>query len=215
MSIRCWRHRKQIVALDARIVLYDSTVSEEELPPLAIRPYPQQFVSKWELRDGTPLTIRPICPEDEPLMVKFHGTLSEESVNFRYFVPLKLEHRVAHERLTRICFNDYDREIAIVVTRQPPGANEEEILGVGRLFKVHCINEAEFAIVINDQWQGHGLGTHLLGLLVDIGRKEGLERIIGHVLPDNYPMLKVCKKVGFALKYDSSTEDMRAEMTLR
>jgi acetyltransferase len=206
---------EKILALDARIVLHGSTVSEHELPPLAIRPYPQQFVSEWQLRDGTPLTIRPICPEDEPLMVKFHGTLSEQSVYFRYFLPLKLEHRVTHERLTRICFNDYDREIAILVTRQAPEVNEEEILGVGRLFKAHGINEAEFAILINDQWQGHGLGTHLLGLLVDIGRKEGLERIIGHVLPDNYSMLKVCKKVGFALKYDSFAEDMRAEFTLR
>ena len=206
---------EKILALDARIVLHGSTVSEHELPALAIRPYPQQFVSKWKLRDGTPLTIRPICPEDEPLMVKFHGTLSEQSVYFRYFLPLKLEHRVTHERLTRICFNDYDREIAIVATIQAPEANEEEILGVGRLFKVHGINEAEFAIVINDQWQGHGLGTRLLGLLVDIGRKEGLERIIGHVLPDNYPMLKVCKKVGFTLNYDSFTETMRAEVTLR
>jgi acetyltransferase len=206
---------EKILALDARIVLHGSTVSEHELPPLAIRPYPQQFVSEWKLRDGTPLTIRPIRPEDEPLMVKFHGTLSEQSVYFRYFLPLKLEHRVTHERLTRICFNDYDREIAILVTRQAPEVNDEEILGVGRLFKVHGINEAEFAIVINDQWQGHGLGTHLLGLLVDIGRKEGLERIIGHVLPDNYPMLKVCKKVGFALNYDSLAEDMRAEVTLR
>ena len=148
-------------------------------------------------------------------MVKFHGTLSEQSVHFRYFVPLKLEHRVTHERLTRLCFNDYDREMAIVVTREALEANEEEILGIGRLFKAHGINEAEFAIVINDQWQGHGLGTRLLGLLVDIGRKEGLERIIGHVLPDNYPMLKVCKKVGFALRYDSLTENMRAEVRLR
>src|SRR5271166_934431 len=69
------------------------------MPRLVIRPYPQQFVSKWKLRDGTPLTIRPICPEDEPLMVKFHGTLSEQSVHFRYFGALKLEQRVAHEQL--------------------------------------------------------------------------------------------------------------------
>ncbi len=132
---------EKILALDARIVLHDSAVAEEQLPRLAIRPYPQQFVSKWKLRDGTPLTMRPICPEDEPLMVKFHGTLSEQSVHFRYFGASKLEQRVAHERLTRICFNDYDREIAIVATREAPETKEEAILGVGQLIKIHGVNE--------------------------------------------------------------------------
>jgi acetyltransferase len=205
---------EKILALDARIILHDPAVSEQSLPQLAIRPYPQQFVSKWELRDGTPLTIRPICPEDEPLMVKFHRTLSEESVYFRYFGILKLEQRIAHERLTRICFNDYDREIAIVATKPASATSGEEILAVGRLIKVRGVNEAEFAIVISDQWQGYGLGTHLLELLVEIGRQEGLERIVGHILPDNYTMQKVSKKVGFALRYESFTEDLRAEITL-
>ena len=204
-----------ILALDARIVLHDSTVKEESLPRLAIRPYPQQFVSKWKLHDGTPLTMRPICPEDEPLMVKFHESLSEETVRFRYFATLRLEHRVAHERLTQMCFNDYDREIAMVATREAPETKEEEILGIARLIKVHGVNEAEFAVLISDQWQGHGLGTHLLELLFDIGRKEGLDRIIGHVLPENHPMLKLCRKVGFKLNYDSFAEDMRAEIALR
>ena len=94
-----------MVALDARIILHDADVRESDLPPLAIRPYPVQFVTAWKLRDGTPVTIRPIRPEDEPLMVAFHKTLSEESVHFRYFGSVKLEQRVAHERLTRICFN--------------------------------------------------------------------------------------------------------------
>jgi acetyltransferase len=202
----------QILALDARIVLHDPQVSENQLPRLAIRPYPEQYVTQWKLRDGTPLTIRPIRPEDEPLRVKFHGTLSEESVHFRYFGIVKLEQRVAHERLARICFNDYDREIAMVATRQVN--QQEEILGVGRLIKVHGVNEAEFAIVISDQLQGQGLGTYLLKLLLDIGRQEGLERIIGHILPDNYGMQRVCKKLGFALNYDNFADDMKAEITL-
>ena len=145
-------------------------------------------------------------------MVKFHGTLSEESVHFRYFGVVKLEQRVAHERLTRICFNDYDREIAMVATRQ--ATNGEEILGVGRLIKVHGVNEGEFAIVISDHWQGQGLGTYLLKLLLDIGRQEGLECIVGHILPDNYGMQKVCKKLGFALRYDDYADDMKAEITV-
>ena len=68
-----------------------------------------------KLKDATPVTLRPIRPEDEPLLVAFHKTLSEESVYRRYFNQLKLDQRIAHERLTRICFNDYDRELALVV----------------------------------------------------------------------------------------------------
>ncbi len=205
---------KQMLALDARIVLHDKNVREENLPRLAIRPYPLQYSSKWQLRDGTPITIRPIRPEDEPLMVKFHGTLSEETVHFRYFGFSKLELRVAHERLTRICFNDYDREIALVAVRPEPDTKEDEIIGVGRLIKLHGINQAEFAIIISDRCQRQGLGTQLLRLLVDIGRKEGVELIFGLVLPDNYGMQRVSKKVRFTLIFDRLAEVMRAELKL-
>ncbi|HXO97018.1 MAG TPA: GNAT family N-acetyltransferase, partial [Chthoniobacterales bacterium] len=206
----------QMLALDARIVLHDqNVVREENLPRLAIRPYPQQYSSKWQLRDGSPVTIRPIRPEDEPLMVKFHGTLSEETVHFRYFGFSKLELRVAHERLTRICFNDYDREIALVAVRQAPDTKEDEIIGVGRLIKLHGINEAEFAIVISDRFQRQGLGTQLLQLLVNIGRQEGTERIFGQILSENYGMQRVSKKVGFTVSFDRVSEVMRAEIKLQ
>ena len=98
----------QMIALDARIILHDQSLPNEDLPRLAIRPYPQQYSSPWKLRNGASIIIRLIRPEDEPLMVKFHGTLSDETVFFRYFGQQKLELRIAHERLTRICFIDYD-----------------------------------------------------------------------------------------------------------
>lgn len=205
---------EQMLALDARIVLHDSTVQEEDLPRLAIRPYPQQYVSSWKLKDGTPLTIRPIRPEDEPLMVKFHGTLSEETVIFRYFGLPKLEKRVAHERLTRACFNDYDREIGLVAIRQNPDTKEDEIVGVSRLIRAPGINEAEFAIVIGDRFQGLGLGTHLVELLVGIGRQEGIGRIVALVMPENHVMQQVFRKAGFEVKYDSFNEAIRAEIGL-
>ena len=107
-------------------------------------------------------------------------------MHFRYFGLLTVEQRTAHARLTRICFNDYEREIAIVAIRRSPESKEEEIIGIGRLMKVHGVNAAEFAIVVSDECQGQGLGTRLLSLLVEIGRKEGLERIFGHILPENY-----------------------------
>jgi acetyltransferase len=205
---------EQILALDARIVLHGSAVPEAALPRLAIRPYPQEYASTWQLKDGTVLTLRPIRPEDEPLMVKFHSTLSEETVLYRYFGLPKLEQRVAHERLTRICFNDYDREIALVAVHQNPETKGEEVVGVARLIKVHGTNEAEFAIVISDQFQNHGLGTHLLQLLVDIGRREKIGRIFSLIMAENYVMQRVARKAGFEVSYDRFNDAMRADMVL-
>ncbi|MCD6053581.1 MAG: CoA-binding protein, partial [Rubrobacteraceae bacterium] len=88
---------ERLIALDARIVLHDPETKDEDLPRTAIRPYPKQYVSHEELRNGTPVTIRPIRPEDEPLMVRFHETLSEQSVYMRYFHMMNLTQRTAHE----------------------------------------------------------------------------------------------------------------------
>ena len=204
----------KMLVLDARIVLHDPNLPLQNLPQLVIRPYPEQYVTSWVLGNGTPITLRPIRPEDEPLMAKFHRTLSDESVHFRYFGLLQLDHRIAHERLTRICFNDYDREIAIIAIGPSLKPNEEQIIGVGRLIKVHGSNDAEFAIVVSDEYQGQGLGTHFLKRLVEIGRQEGIELIFGHILLENYTMQRVSKKLGFTVRYDSFEEVMTAEIRL-
>ena len=94
------------MALDARVVLHGPEVTEEQLPKLAIRPYPSEYVGSWTARDGEEFSIRPIRPEDEPMLVKFHETLSERTVYQRYLQMLGLKQRVAHERLTHICFID-------------------------------------------------------------------------------------------------------------
>ncbi|PSM49005.1 acetyl CoA synthetase subunit alpha, partial [Chroococcidiopsis sp. CCALA 051] len=185
-----------LLALDARIVLHSPETPEDRLPKLAIRPYPQQYVSQWTMRDGTIVTIRPIRPEDEPLMVQFHQTLSEESVYFRYFHLIKLSQRIAHERLTRICFIDYDREMALVTEYRHPQTSTREILAVGRLSKLHGFNEAEFAILVGDRHQRQGLGTELLSRLLQVGRDEKLARITGEILAENRAMQKVCEKLG-------------------
>ncbi|MGK7901163.1 MAG: bifunctional acetate--CoA ligase family protein/GNAT family N-acetyltransferase [Hormoscilla sp.] len=188
---------ERIIALDARVVLHD--VSETHIPKPAIRPYPIQYVSSWTLEDGTPVTIRPIRPEDEPMLVGFHKTLSEESVYFRYFHMMGLQARVAHDRLTRICFIDYDREMALVADYKDPQTNEHQILGVGRLSKLHGTNEAEFGMLINDSYQNRGLGTELLGRLLQVGKDEKLDRINAEILPDNRAMQRICEKLGFQL----------------
>ena len=107
-------------------------------------------------------------------MVKFHETLSERSVYLRYFHLMNLEQRIAHERLTRICFIDYDREMALVAERRNPETGESEILGVGRMMKIHGTNEAEVAVLVSDQWQGRGLGKELLARLLIVGADEKL-----------------------------------------
>ncbi len=206
---------ERIFALDARVVLHDLKTPEDKLPRPAIRPYPVQYVSPWKLKNKAPVVIRPIRPEDEPLMVKFHETLSEETVYHRYFSALKLSQRVAHERLTRICFNDYDREIALVVEHTSPRSEEPAILGVGRLSKLHGTNEAEFALLVSDAWHGLGLGEELLKRLIQIGREEKLDRIVGQILADNQAMQHICKKIGFQVEYSKDNQGFTAVYVIK
>ena len=131
----------------------------------------------WDTRGGVPVTIRPIRPEDEPLMVRFHRTLSNETVHARYFSSLKLAERTAHERLARVCFIDYDRVMALVTERADRDSGEREMVAVGRLIKAHGVNEAEFALLVADDWQRRGIGSELLRRLVSVARDEGLNRI--------------------------------------
>ncbi len=201
---------EEILVLNARMHLYPPDITPEELPRPAIRPYPLQYIQQATLKDGTPVTIRPIRPEDEPLMVRFHKTLSDQSVYFRYFHPIALRQRVRHERLARICFIDYDREMVLVVEKKDPGQEEPEIIAVGRLNKLRGVNEAEFAITISDAYQRTGMGTLLLNKLVEIGRAEGVDRIIADILPENKGMQRVCEKVGFNLKMDYEEQVVKA-----
>jgi acetyltransferase len=203
-----------LLALDARIVLHDGNTDLEQLPKLAIKPYPTQYVIPWTLADGTPIIIRPIQPEDEPLLVKFHKTLSEESVYFRYFHMIKLKSRVAHERLTRMCFIDYDREMALVADYTNPQTGENHILAIGRLSKLHGKNEAEFAMLVSAPYQYRGLGTELVRRLIQVGRDEKLERISAEILAENYGMQRVCEKLGFHIYRSSESSVVKAEIYL-
>ncbi|HVT79854.1 MAG TPA: GNAT family N-acetyltransferase [Phycisphaerae bacterium] len=184
------------MALDARVILHDPALGAEKLPKPAIRPYPTEYVQAWNLNDNTPVTIRPIRAEDEPLIVKFHENLSEESVRNRYFLAMKLGTRTAHERLVKVCFADYDREMALVA-ENVDAAGKRSVLAVGRLSRVRGRSEAEFALLVADKWQNKGLGRKLLSLLIDIGRKEGITRIMGYVLQDNAEMQRLCESAGF------------------
>ncbi|MFB3777863.1 MAG: bifunctional acetate--CoA ligase family protein/GNAT family N-acetyltransferase [Bryobacteraceae bacterium] len=204
---------ERIIALDARVVVHEPSVREQDLPKLPIRPYPLQYVSSWTTKTGVDLTIRPIRPEDEPLIIKFHETLSERTVYLRYLQALKLSQRVAHERLVRICFNDYDREMALVAEQKNANGGSR-IVGVGRLRKVAGTNDGEFAVLISDEFQGCGLGTELVRRVIEIGRQEKLARIVGDVLQDNVVMRRVCEKLGFKFTVTPDEPVMKAEITL-
>ena len=208
---------EQLIALDARVVLHDPETEEADLPQLAIHPYPLQYVQSWTLKDGMPVTIRPIRPEDEPLMVQFHKTLSEESVYFRYFHMMGLKQRTAHDRLVRICFVDYDREMALVTASEDPNTGAQEILAAGRLSKLRGVSEAEFSMLVSDRHQGKGIGTEMLRRLLQMGRDAGIAKISADILPENRAMQHVCQKLGFHLQQtisDSSEPIVKATIAL-
>ena len=180
---------------DAQVTVYDAMVQVEDLPAFALRPDPAQYVAQWMLRDGTPVTIRPIRPEDEPLMIRFHETLSEQTVEMRYFGPQKLSQRIAPEQLLRMRCIDYEREIVLLVEQWDPTTDNRAILGLGCLIRLHHSDDAEVALLVSDVWQGQGIGSELLRRLIQIGRDKGLARIVGEVLLDNQVALKILPRL--------------------
>jgi acetyltransferase len=184
-----------LLALDARVILHPAEVADSSLPRSAIRPYPTQYVSTFETSDGMQFTLRPVRPDDEPLMVDFHHQLSERSVYLRYFLPIKLPQRITHERLTTKCFTDYDREIALVAEYEEDGA--KRMAGVARLVRNHTGNCAEVAFIVADKHQNRGLGGRLLQCIVDIARREGISQLFGTMLAENYNMRDLFARVGF------------------
>ncbi len=200
---------ERFVALDARVVVHDQSVADDQLPRSAIRPYPARYVAPWTMKDGEQVTIRPIRPEDEPLMIEFHKNLSERSVYLRYFQPMKLTQRTAHDRLTRICFIDYDREMALVAERKKSdGATE--IVAIGRLSKIHGRPQAELAVIVQDHFHGKGLGIELCRRLIQVARDQHLKELHANMLGENREMQTLLKKLGFRL----STPDIEDNLVL-
>ncbi len=205
---------ERLLVLDARIVLHGLAVTIDQVPKPAIRPYPLQYVSTWTMKDGNQVTIRPIRPEDEPRMVKFHETLSDRSVYLRYFCSLSLSRRVDHERLLRICFGAYDREMVLVAERTHPGTGEPRIIAVGRMNKLHAGNEAEVAVLVSDQYQRLGLGNELLRRVIQIASDEKLARVSAEMLPDNIAMQIITKHLGFRFRPSEDPTSVRAFLDL-
>lgn len=201
-----------LLALDARVVVYEPEVTADQLPRLAIRPYPTQYVTRYTAKDGTPLVFRPIRAEDEPALVDFHHTLSDRSVYLRYMHPMQLIDRITHERLSRIAHGDYDREITLVVEKPAGEPGKTEIVGAGRLSKMHGLNVGRFSVLISDCCQGMGIGKELLRRLVDVARSEGLEALEAVITSDNQAMLHISQQLGFELEPADEEGRIRAVM---
>ncbi len=204
---------ERLLALDARVILHPAGTNPDHLPRPAVRPYPLQYVSSWVMKNGTEISLRPIRPEDEPLMVKFHETLSDRSVYLRYFYSLSLSSRVAHDRLVRICFVDYDREMAIVADSRD-ASGQHRILGVGRLVKSHSKNNGEVAVLISDEYQNQGLGAELFRRVIGVARDEKLVRVSAEILPDNLPMKKIAQRLGFRMRTPNDPTSIEAVLDL-
>jgi len=202
-----------LMALDGRVVLHPVGMTESELPKLAIRPYPNRYVSQWKTKKGQDVVIRPIRAEDEPLMQRFHATLSDRSVYLRYLSPMLLSERVTHERLSRVCHSDYSREIVLVVESQNNG--EHLISAVGRLSKFRGEDEeARMSILVSDNFQGEGIGMELIKRLIDVAKREKIKQIIAVISPENEAMKVLCQKTGFTFVTNAKTDMIEASIVL-
>ena len=206
---------EEIIALDARILLHDLTIEQENLPKLSIRPYPTEYIIHEKLKDDSEYTIRPIRPEDELAMVTFHKELSEKSIRQRYFDFISLDARVAHERLVRICFNDFDRDIAIVAEKEDPTQSKKTIMGIARLKRLSGNSIADLKLIIGDSYHNQGIGTQLVNQLIHIAQKEKVEKIVATILSENLGMIRICEKLGFKTEVESNKIFTIAEWKVR
>jgi len=201
------------MALDARVVLHGPEIPDADLPRPAIRPYPVQYIRNIRLQDGIPLLVRPIRPEDEPALTAFHHTLSERSVYHRYSVPLTTATRTAHDRLTRLCFIDYRREMALVV-EHIAGDGTRSITAVGRIAPLSREQTAEIALLISDRFQRRGLGATLLKILIEVAREENVPALAAFILPQNTAMQKLARAAGFVFDDTVAPDMIRAVLRL-
>jgi len=192
----------EVIALDARIII-DRTVQSDKVKPyehLVLRPYPEEFIKKAKMRDGTEITLRPIRPEDEPLWFELLASCSRETIysRFRYFFFWQ-----SHEVASRYCYIDYDREIAIVAEHKE--GDKRRLLGIGRLTADPTRTVAEYAVLVQDVWQNKGLGGLLTDYCTEIARSWGVKKIIAYTTTDNPRMIAVFKKRNFEIKQDPNS----------
>jgi len=193
-------------AIDARIII-DPTVTgrkAESYPHLVMMPYPSKYVTPWRLKDGSEVMLRPIRPEDEPMELDFIKGLSIETSRYRFFQIIK---DLPHDALVRFCNIDYDREMAFIAETIDSDSNRARKIeiGVSRLILDPNKKHGEFAVVIADKYQGKGLGTKLVDMLIEFARDKGAETIYGIIMSGNIAMIRLCEKLGFTTRREQDS----------
>jgi len=189
-----------VVAADARVVVGPSSPGAQPYDHMAIHPYPVSLVSEWVTERGARVTIRPIRPEDADNEREFVDSLSPEAKYLRFMSTLK---QLTPAMLARFTQVDYDREMALVAVVEKDG--REVQIAVARYVINPDWESCEFAIVVRQDWQGHGLGRHLMLSLIDIAKGRGLKTMTGQILAVNPRMLSLAKALGFVV--DDNAED--------
>jgi len=177
-----------VVAVDARIRV--AAPAKPGAARLAIAPYPKYLESTGTARDGTPIDLRPVRPEDEPLLQDLLAHMSREDIRMRFFAPIR---ELSHALAARLSQIDYDREIAILAQR------DGTTLGVARYFADPDRLRAEYAVSVRTDWKGRGVGYLLMNRLIEVARQAGIGELVGEVLAENGPMLDMCLGLGFTV----------------
>jgi acetyltransferase len=195
-----------VIALDARIVVRRPQKGPERAARFAIRPYPVELETEVEHR-GEKLRLRPIRPDDEPMLQAFTRRMTPEDVRMRFFGPLR---EMSHELAARLTQIDYDREMAFLLLE-----GGKELVGVGRLVADPDFQQGEFALTVVSDRQGRGYGELLLRHVLQYGKSRGMKRVVGHVLRENNRMLELAKQLGFRREGGRSGEpDIRVVKSL-
>jgi acetyltransferase len=187
-------------AVDARVIVKKSDRASPH--HLAISPYPEQYESREVTKNGVEISLRPIKPEDAPLLLEMFDSMSPRSRYYRFFSPKKTLSREMLVRLTQV---DYDRHIALVALREEEG--RERLLGVVRLISDPDRNRAEFSIAVADPWQGKGIGRKLLERALDVAVDYGVKRWREMSWRKTKQMLGLGRELGFEIKKDGSAGD--------
>jgi acetyltransferase len=187
-----------VIALDARVVVTDAPlVADATFSHLAIHPYPRGLARAVEVK-GAKLLLRPIRPEDAEAEKRFISRLSPRTSYLRFHAPVR---ELTVERLVRYTQIDYDREMAFVAIDDSGG--QEEIRGISRYTRNPDGVSAEFGVIVEDAWQGRGLGHVLMQALEETARARGLKELIGLVLRENDEMGQLMQRRGYGPHRDA------------
>jgi acetyltransferase len=186
-----------VLAVDARVAVgrVERKFAGSGPANFAVRPYPSQWQRHLEIKDGWRVFVRPIRPEDEPLIHEFLRHVSSQDLRLRFFAPMK---EFTHPFIARLTQLDYARAMAFVAFDEAT----HEMIGVVRIHSDSIYESGEYAILLRSDLKGRGLGWALMQLIIEYARSEGLKAISGDVLQENIVMLEMCKNLGFEVKTD-------------